>query len=176
MQEITKTQFEQFRFCKKFWDENGGAADERPVWYEASDGQGGKVQRIFISATWFSNWERWKMEADRALSAALVRYDAFHGIFEKSGTSYPIAGEPHYLLEKSGIWKDEFTIWINALCPSKEQFDLTLVEARQKIANHGKPVQGARVASVTEPLPMLPIPSEWCQGSGAGTVGAWWKK
>ena len=174
MQEISRDQFAKFKFCTRYWDTNGGAADKRPAWYETSDGNGGKVQRVFISASWFPDWARWQPEAERALNAAVVRYDAYHGVFEKYGTSYPIVGEPHYLLEKSSIWKDDFTVWINALCPDQEQFEATFAEAKAKIANHGKPIRGARVASITEPLPMLPFPSAWCQDTGSGTVGAGW--
>ena len=173
MESITRSEFEQFRFCKKFFDENGGQPDKRPVWTEESDGQGGKVQRVFISATWFPTWERWQPEAERALNAAVVQFDAFHGVFEKSGTSYPIVGEPHFLLEKSNVWGNEFTIWINGLCPDKEQFELTIAEARKKIENRGKSVPGQRVMASAEPLPLLPFPSAWCQ-TDLQTIGGSW--
>ena len=174
-EQITRSEFEKFRFCRRYWDENGGAIDKRPYWDEIGTEQTGKQQRVYINATWFPSWEKFSIEADRALTAAVVEYDAFHGRYVKSGTSYHISEKPHYLVEEM-TWPNIglYNIWINALCPDREQFEATLAEAKEKIESmkSGEIKPGFRVASLFDRKPdMLRYPSEWCQTTD-NTVGA----
>ena len=175
MNEITRSQFEQFRFCRQYWDDNGGAVDQRPYWDEIGTEQTGKVQRVYINTQWFGTWEKFAVAADRALTAAVVQYDAYHDKYVKIGTAYKISEKPHFLIEPQG-WPNAglYSIWINALCPSEEQFTATLEEARQKIKDveSGEIKPGFRVASLFEKKPDAPLyPTEWCQDKD-NTVGA----
>lgn len=174
-EQITRSEFEKFHFCRQYWDDNGGRIDRRPYWDEIGTEQTGKEQRVYISARWFPNWEQFSIEADRALTAAVVEFNAYKGIYEKRGASYHISEKPHYLVE-ADTWPNtgEYHIWINALCPSKEQFDLTLAEAKEKIEGMkaGEIKPGFRVASLFDRKPeMLRYPSAWCQTTD-NTVGA----
>ena len=163
--------FTKSYFCRKFVDDNGIRRDRRPVWYDEDRGYYGKTTRVFVSASWFPTWEEWQPQAEKALTAASVEYDAYNGIYEKRGSSYPIVGDPQFLLERSLVWQGGFSIWINALCPSRSEFERVVAEAKERIENNGKPIAGMKVASITEPLPMLPISSSEFQ-SEPGTVGA----
>ena len=100
---ITPKDFEQTHFDKRYWDTNGGRPDKRPVWYSEDDGRTGRMTRIFINTTWFPGWTEWRREAERALSAASVEYDAFNGVYEKRGSSFPISGSPQFLVQKNQL-------------------------------------------------------------------------
>lgn len=166
--------FEKSYFCKKYVDDNGIQPNRRPVWYDEAQGYNGRVTRVFVSASWSPTWEEWHQQAEKALTAAVVEFDHFNSIYEKRGSSYPIVGEPQFLLERSNVWSDGFSIWVNALCPSLAEFERVIAEAKERIENNGKPLAGMRVASITEPLPMLPISSSEFQDE-PGTIGASWR-
>ena len=173
---ISRGEFEKLRFCKQYWDTNGGDAAKRPYWDEIGAGSTGKQQRVYLNTLWYGTWEKFAPAAELALNAAVVRYDAIHGEYVKEGTSYRISGEPHYLIEPQkwpGLGK--YSVWINALCPSEEQFNFTLSEAREKIErmkNGDVSRPGFRVSSLFEPPAPAPLyPSEWCQDADGGTVG-----
>lgn len=168
---MTKSDIQNFRFCQKYFDENGGQKDKRPVWWESGTVLSEIQQHIFVSASWFSTWEKWQPEAERALTAALFEFDAFNGIFVKRGVSYPVSGEPHFYLEKADVWQGHYAIWINATCPSESEFLKTLDEAKEKIANNNRFMKGKTLAASFEPLKLLPVRSEWYQ-SRLRTVSA----
>ena len=176
METITRSEFEKFRFCTRYWDANGGAVNKRPYWDEIGTETTGKRQRVYLNTLWYRDWATFSPAADRALTAACVQYDAYHDHFVKIGTAYPFDEKPRFLLEPEK-WPNtgEYSIWVNCLCPDEASFNATLSEARERIENHGKPVAGKRIASITDPLPMLPFPSEWCQCMPR-TVGASWRK
>lgn len=161
---------EKSRFCVKYLDENGVPSDRRPVWYDEGTGEG-RVTRVLINASWFPSWKMWHDQAEKALTAALVEHDHFKGTYVMRGDSYPIVGDPHYLLEPDGVWQSGYTIWINALCPTEDEFYRAVAEAKERIANKGKPVAGQRIASLNAPLPLLPVCSRNFQ-QAPGTIGA----
>lgn len=176
--EISRAEFEKLRFCTRYWDDTGGNPKKRPYWDAVGSEYNGKRQRVFISALWFPTWEAFQPEAERALAAAVVEYDHFQDKYAKSGASYPISGEPHFLVEKITNWgrrDDLYVPWINALCPSREQFDVTLAEAQRKIEGmkSGISSPGFRVASLFEQQPPAPLyPTEWCCQSEAENAAA----
>ncbi len=179
MNEITREQFEQFRFCRRYWDDNGGEVDKRPYWDEVGNEQTGKQQRVYINTLWFKDWPAFSVAADRALTAAVVQYDAYHDKYVKIGASYHISEKPHYLVELQG-WPNAglYNIWVNALCPSEEQFKATMEEARQKIKDmeSGEIKPSFRVASLFEEKPDAPLyPTEWCQEKD-NSVGAFLRR
>lgn len=172
-QTISKEEFERFRFCARYWDANGGAPEKRPHWDEVDDGYRGKKQRVFVSATWFPTWEQFKPQADRARAAACVVHNPQRSNFVISGTSYPLDDQPRFLLEPLK-WLNigEYAIWINALCPDKEQFALTIAEAKRKVQQENAIATGGTVREmgVFEPRAEQPrYPTEWNQ---AGTDAA----
>lgn len=168
-------QYSKAHFCKKYVDDNGIQTNRRPVWYDEDQGYNGKVTRVFVSASWFPTWEEWQPQAEKALTAATVEYDSFNGTYVKRGSSYPIVGTPQFLLERSSIWQGGFLTWVNALCPNRAEFERVVAEAKERIESNGKPRAGMRVASITDPLPMLPISSAEFQDE-PGTIGAVWGK
>ena len=178
MENITRSEFEKFRFCTRYWDENGGAIDKRPYWDEITK-QTGRRQRVFLNTLWYKDWAAFSPAADRALTAALVQYDAYHDRYVKIGTSYPFDEKPLFLLEPER-WPDtgEYSIWINCLCPDEASFNATLAEARAKIESlkSGEIKPGFRVASLFDRKPeMLRYPSEWNQTED-GSVDALLRK
>lgn len=173
--QVTRSEYEKYRYCRQYWDDNGGDAAKRPYWDEIGTEQTGKQQRVYLSTLWYRDWASFSVAADRALTAAVVEFNAYKGIYEKRGVSYPISEKPHYLVE-ADAWPNtgEYTIWINALCPDEDQFNATLAEAREKIEGMkaGEIKPGFRVASLFERKPdMLRYPSEWNQDKD-GTIGA----
>lgn len=163
-------QFEKSYFCKRFIDDSGlFPSNRRPVWYNEDAGFYGKSTKVFVSASWFPTWEEWKPRAEKAIEAASIQYDAFNGIYEKRGDGYPISGEPQYLLEKSDVWGSGYVTWVNALCPTRSEFERVKREAEQRIEDQGKPLAGMRIANLTAPLPLLPIPSSEFQ-TEPGTI------
>ena len=160
---ISREEFESSHFNRRYWDENGGRPDKRPAWFDLDSGHSGKVTRIYVSATWHPTWAEWKPEADRALTAAVMEFDFFRGIYEQRGSSYPIVAEPRYLLQKNHVIRDQLDIWVNVCCPDSAEFERTLAEAKARIEDQSRPLIGMRSASFNEPLPMLPIDSVWCQ-------------
>ena len=150
---------ERFRhFERRYWDGNGGRADHRPVWYDSDDTIRGRQTRMFISSSWFPNWPDWAAERDRALKARELKYDFFSGLYERRTDFelFPLAGEPHFEVEKDPVFEGGFAIWVNACCPSREAFEATLTEARERIRDYNQPL---RAMTSLAPLPVLPVNS-----------------
>lgn len=171
---ISREEFEKFRFCTRYWDNDGGDPEKRPHWDEVdSGGYRGKKQRVFVSATWFPTWGQFKPQADRARAAACVAYNQQRNQFVVSGTSYPLDNQPRFLLEPLE-WPNigKHVIWVNVLCPDEEQFNFILAEAQRKIQQEKATAIGGSVREMGlfEPKAEQPrYPTAWNQ---AGTDAA----
>ena len=168
---MTKTEFEKLHFCTRYWDENGGNPRQRPYWDVIGGDYVGRRQRVYLNTSWYRTWEEFAPAAERAVNAALMKFDAVQNTFVKSGASYSFSGDPHYMIEqKPWPGSTEYDVWINCLCPDEEQFLDTLSIARKRVENlkSGEIKPGFRVASLFEPQPPAPqYPTAWCQSAEA---------
>lgn len=117
----------------------------------------GKTTKIYVSASWYEQWPDWKTQADIAREAHCLEFDRFNDFFVKGGSSYPLSGDPKFLLEKSAVFASGYEIWINVCCPGADEFQRTLAEAKRRISGYQNDSE-LRAADL-DPLPMLPIPS-----------------
>jgi hypothetical protein len=144
--------------CAAYLDRHLVPKNRRPVAWD-EDSRSGRCTHVFVNQSWLETWEEWEPKARIALDAAAVELDAFNDTFTKRGGSFPISSKPHFVLEEDKLMPGGFSVWINALCPSRAEFERTVAEAQARIAAHRQPFDGVRVAEFGAPLPLLPIHS-----------------
>lgn len=111
------------------WTRRGGVPHREP-YFDTAETEQGERQRVFIDAALFPTWPEWKRESDRARDVALLG-DAREENGALFGRSFPLAGEPHFLIEKIySTWR----LWINVLCPDEAAFYEVVEQAKQAAA------------------------------------------
>lgn len=95
-----------------------------------------KVTRVYINASWFTDWLGWKKQADAALNAVIGGKREYYGDTVRTSEGYPISTEPRYLIEDGldPFGKPDISVWINAACPDEAAFAETVAEAKSLIA------------------------------------------
>lgn len=146
----------------------GENCDADDIYMDTVQERGQEKLRIYVDGDLFNTFERFKPQAEIAISAHLFEQSVMTGLWTRKSNFMPLSSKPLYLYE----WVNGYgysRIWLNALLfKNEDAFNRALTEISEKrlqldteIKQHGYGYAYCRVADVPESTQYCSLENEW---------------